>query len=197
MKKKIASSNRTCFLTGIDLTTIPSMTITCINEDVSKEFIIQYTNDFLRNQKTPECPFCKTSDHFQKDLENNGIQYTPFKTKNMTYNDFLTILKSQDVFFAALNIKNINLNKDIIKACKDLIKTFYLRNEINNDIDNNNTKLIHLLCELNQKDLIQVSIENYNMSYNVITLDGKTPISIAKNKKFKKLEEYLTNLNKY
>lgn len=196
MKKKAALNTKRCHLTGNDLNTIPSMTISCIKEEVSKEFIIQYTNQFLREQKKPHCPFCREKSHFKKDLQNNNIQYKPFNTRNMTYEDFETILKSHDVFFAALNLKNIINEGDIKKACIKLVGTFYLRDEINTDIDNNKTKLIHVLCELNQINLIKISIEDYNMKYNEITLDGKTPISIAKNKKFKQLENYLTKLDK-
>lgn len=194
MKKKAALNTKLCFLTGKDLNTIPSMKIMCNNEAVSKEFILQYTHQFLRKQEEPPCPFCRQTNHFKKDLENNNIQHTPFNTTNMTYEDFQTILNSQDVFFAALNIKNIHKNEDKIKACKRLIIIFHLRDEINSDVDKNKTKLIHILCELNQIELIQISIEDYNMSYNEITLDGKTPISIAENKQFTKLKEYLEKL---
>ncbi len=193
-RKKAALRTKECHLTGKDLNKIPSMTLTCTNEEVSKEFILQYTNQYLRNKKEPPCPFCRDTDHFKDDLQKNNIQYTPFNTKNMTYEDFLTILKSQDVFFAALTLKSIHKDDDKIKACKDLIVAFHLRNEINNDIDDNQTKLIHILCELNLVELIQISIEDYNMSYKETTLDGKTPLSIAQNKEFSKLKNYLSKL---
>mgnify|MGYP001453618048 CR=1 FL=1 len=205
-EKKLFESNREplaafskkedliCNLSGDNLNSIKSFNISCNDEIVSKGFIEQYKNDFLRRQQEPHCPFCKQTIHFKEDLETQALSTKSYTIDNLTINHFKNILLNKDIYFAALTLNKIKNEVEKSEAFKLLVLSFINHNQLHSHIDDQENTLIHILATHNQKKLIELCINKFNMQHNTTNKFGDTALSIATENNFIEQATYLRNL---
>jgi hypothetical protein len=183
-----------CILSGDNLNKIKTFKISCNDEIVSKGFIEQYKNDFLRRQEEPPCPFCKQTIHFKQDLKTQALSAKTYTIDNFSISNFKNILLSKDIYFAALTLNKIKNEAEKSEALKLLVLSFINHNQLHSHIDDQENTLIHTLATHNQKKLIELCVNRFNMQRNTTNKFGDTALSIATENNFIELATYLSNL---
>ncbi|RAP33597.1 hypothetical protein DID80_07950 [Candidatus Marinamargulisbacteria bacterium SCGC AAA071-K20] len=172
-----------CPLTALELTDENTFILNCgsVEIKVSRSFIVSYSGEMQREFKTPNCPFCRDEGHYGKALKEAGLYSKPFRPEDITTYEgiFMICEEANDLVFAALSAYNIISDQERDKAYTEICGRLIVRNEINMELDSDNTRIIHQLAQDGYKKHIIILVRDYGMNPHAKLKDGRTAADIA------------------
>jgi len=154
------------------------MTLHC-GPHVSKAFIRKHVLvTYLREYKTPCCPFCRNEDKFAADLTRHDIRSRPFSPDDLsTLDGIRDILEStSDAMFVALNMQLPDI-PDQEKAW--LMIRVFLQKDPNKEIADDGSTVAHLLAERGGPNRLFVLFAQDGLDLSRPRHDGRTPKDVA------------------